>query len=644
MLKFKSKLLGREAVGVGLIIVVAAVVRIAFPGWTEFKGDEARLMALAWDMVTDGKVALRGISSSVGIPNFPASVWLYAIPVLIWDHVYAATIFTGLLNTAAVALTYLLVRRYWGPTPALVAALMFAVSPWAIIHSRKIWAQNLIPFFAVLWGYSGLQALVARKPRWLIVHLSAAVFAFQIHLAALSLMASSAVLMVVFWRSIRWRDVGWATAVTLILTAPFGLYLSREGAITLSSLAALGQSSADGGGWSWSWNPILHAVRLFTGWQSHALVGGEAFQIFSTPDAVGTAIHVFWLLLFASGLWGIWRVKSDSAADLDRRRFMIVWLIVPLATFLWFPIDVELHYLLPYYPVPFIAAALGFDLLFQRARAWGWAAMAASAGGQLYIWGALLIFLVTQATPGGFGTPLQFQLIAAEYAVQLVESGRAHEILVAGPGNDPALDGQAAVFDFHLRRVPHRFVDLDSSAVFPAHDSGVLIPTGRFPLGSTYEMLAADVRRFPLRRDEGVVTVYSLPGGTIPPMARMLESEPLLANFVALLGHSPLSARGEWQVLWRVGVPAAVDYHIFNHLHDVFGERIAQADDTAFPAAQWQENDVVLSRFVMEVPVSAQKPWTMRTGMYRYPSLENVPLLDEAANPYTDAAEFLLLP
>ena len=40
------------------------------------------------------------------------------------------------------------------------------------------------------------------------------------------------------------------------------------------------------------------------------------------------------------------------------------------------------------------------------------------------------------------------------------------------------------------------------------------------------------------------------------------------------------------------------------------------------------------------MPESIIEPLTMRTGMYQYPSLENVPLLDVAGNPYNDAAEF----
>ncbi|MEJ2752795.1 MAG: hypothetical protein P8169_09010, partial [Chloroflexota bacterium] len=86
------------------ILLLAGILRMAEPGLTEFKADEARLLSLAYEMA-EGELALRGISNSVGLPNFPASVWLYALPAAIWPHPYAATIFTGVLSTLAVALT-----------------------------------------------------------------------------------------------------------------------------------------------------------------------------------------------------------------------------------------------------------------------------------------------------------------------------------------------------------------------------------------------------------------------------------------------------------------------------------------------------------------------------------------------------------
>ena len=85
-----------------VVLLITAVLRTSFPGLTEFKADEARLTLLALEMAEGSAFHLRGISSSIGFPNFPMSVWLYTLPLLAWPHVYAATIFTGLLNTLAV--------------------------------------------------------------------------------------------------------------------------------------------------------------------------------------------------------------------------------------------------------------------------------------------------------------------------------------------------------------------------------------------------------------------------------------------------------------------------------------------------------------------------------------------------------------
>lgn len=93
-----------EGVPVAAVLLLAAVLRMGWPGMTEFKGDEARLVALALEMAQFETFPLRGISSSVGVPNFPASVWLYALPLMVWRHVMAPLLFTGLANALAARL------------------------------------------------------------------------------------------------------------------------------------------------------------------------------------------------------------------------------------------------------------------------------------------------------------------------------------------------------------------------------------------------------------------------------------------------------------------------------------------------------------------------------------------------------------
>ena len=51
---------------------------------------------------------------------------------------------------------------------------------------------------------------------------------------------------------------------------------------------------------------------------------------------------------------------------------------------------------------------------------------------------------------------------------------------------------------------------------------------------------------------------------------------------------------------------------------------------------------MVVSFFYLDWPGETAEPYLVRTGVYRYPSLENVPLMDAAGNPAGEAVEFEL--
>ena len=116
-----------------LVVALAALLRMGWPGLTEFKQDEAHLYGLSLHLAELKAFPLLGITSSVGLPNAPASVYLFALPLFAWKSPLAATLFVGALNTASVALAYLLARRYWGKQTALFGALLYAAAPSAVI-------------------------------------------------------------------------------------------------------------------------------------------------------------------------------------------------------------------------------------------------------------------------------------------------------------------------------------------------------------------------------------------------------------------------------------------------------------------------------------------------------------------------------
>jgi 4-amino-4-deoxy-L-arabinose transferase-like glycosyltransferase len=626
---------------------------------TEFKADEARLLALALDMA-EGQFALRGISSSVGFPNFPASVWIYSLPLFLWPHPFAATLFTGLLNTLAIAAAYWFVRRYWGITAALAATMMFAVSPWAVIFSRKIWAQNLLPLFVVGWAISAALALVEERPKFIWLHFLFLALAVQIHLAAVTLVPATAILLLIFRRRVHWRSLLVGLAVAALTIIPFAVYLGQvQGNIALP--AAMEEHTSV----STTFDSIHFITMISLGTFIHSLAGPTAFTDFLALIPQMSPTYWIWGLLIIAGVfwltwqaWNRWDEKPSQAGLI-----VLVWLFLPPVFFLWQITPVFLHYFIATMPAQYIAAGIAFSRIphglahlwpaagrgiNQAVRVGAWIIFIATLISQFWVLVTLMDFLGRSATPGAFGVPLAMKLEAANHARALFAATDASEILVAGPGESPRLDAVPAEWDVLLRDMPHRFVNAERSALFPSTAVVVLLDerTG-VPIATAdlYQEAATSSQKIPLRPGEGSFTLLTLEGGGRPEPDVLIDPPYLLANWVNLLGHDQLQVldgeKAFWQIHWRTGDnPDPTQYHFFNHLLDLNGERLWQVDEPAFAPWQWVAGDTVISRFLIPLPETTAPPLTMRVGMYHFPSLENVPLLDEAGNPYVDAATF----
>ena len=620
------------------LLLLAGVARMARPDLTEFKADEGRLLSLAL-ATSDGDIARHGIASSVGFPNAPLSVWLYALPLTVWPHPYAATLFTGLLNTLAVAGVYWLARRTWGVPAALAAALLLATGPWAILFSRKIWAQNLLPLFAVGWGIGAVLAFVEGRRPFVALHLLCLAVAAQIHPAAVGLAPATLLFLVVFRRRVGWGWVLAGGALGALTAVPYLAYLWgewRAGGLAVST----GQAAA-----AVSLDSLRLALAITAGHGIEPLAGAG----FALPPG---AVVARWLVV-ALVLAGIVFAAVQAARRWPRPGagagfIVLAWLLAPALFFVWHRTPVYIHYFIAGLPAACLLAGAVVGAALDRRRAWAkaavWAALLLVAGLQLAGWLGLMRTVAAQPTAGGFGVPLGSKLEAADAARHLLAASGADEVLLAGDGADPQTDDFPAEFGPLLHGLAVRAVNLNAEAVFPAGAAVVLLgdPAADGPAAARdlYTATPGEVVAVAVAGRE-TYRVQALPPAAAPPPAVALPAPALLANFVHIVGHNGLrrAAGGAvWALHWRTADnPDPADYHIFNHLLDATGARVAQADGAAFAARQWRAGDTVISRFFVPLPPDAQPPLSMRVGMYRFPSLESVPVLDAAANPAGEA-------
>jgi 4-amino-4-deoxy-L-arabinose transferase-like glycosyltransferase len=627
-----------ERLGLALILAVGGLLRMGWPGLTEFKQDEAQLYQLALNLAELKAFPLHGINSSLGLPNAPASVYLFALPLVLWHSPLAATLFVGLLNTASVALAYLLARRYWGRRTALAGALLYACAPWAVIYSRKIWAQDTLPLFVLAYIFAGLLAFVEGRRRWVAAHLFLLFVIIEIHLSGLALAPLTLLLLVVYWRGVDWRYAALGVAAGLLTLLPPLIFAATQPAVAAAGTSIVQQLLARPA--VISLDSLTLPIMLVLGTDVHSLAGPSAFRAFdaSLPNfnwllALGGLAALAGLGL---ALWRWWVGRgAPRPAGVQAAAIVAAWLLMPALYFLRHSTDVFPHYFIILFPAPFLLAGLAFDALLDRWR-WLWLVPLALAAGQVWLVLALLNFLASTATPGGFGTPLGLLMRTAQAA----RAAGQPEVLVVSEGAQPGLDLAPSVFDVLLGATPHRFVDGRTTAVFPAGPATVLLWPAQvdygWPVAALYRAWGGGDwgQIIPLRQGEGQALIAVSPGAQ-PVVPRPLAAPALLANGVVLLGSG--RAAGGWQLWWQAPGPLPGDhYQVFAHLLDAAGQRLAQVNGPTYPPDAWRAGDLVANRFALPEGGSV-----VQAGMYAYPSLQPVEVLDAADNP---AGQWLTFP
>src|SRR5581483_10248904 len=112
------------------------------------------------------------------------------------------TVCIALANVGAVLVTYALARRAFGRPAALVAAALFALSPWAVTYSRKVWAPELEPVLAACCLY-GLLFAAEDGPWWAALSVGSWLWMCQLHPMALLLAPVFLLAGPPFWRQAR---------------------------------------------------------------------------------------------------------------------------------------------------------------------------------------------------------------------------------------------------------------------------------------------------------------------------------------------------------------------------------------------------------------------------------------------------------
>lgn len=218
------------------ILLIAAFLRLYRLDTSEFDDDQAMIFRMAHDAIHYGLLPATSNIASVRIANPPAVIYLLMLPAALSSNPLWGAVLVGLLNTAAVVLTYVFTRRYYGRLAGVIAALLYATASKVIVYSRFLWQQNMIAPLVVLFMFALFWGVVERRKGWLFPALLLLGVLFQLHESTVLLIIPLMVAIVLAPGTLRWRDLALGI---LSLSILFSSYLLWEISAKFHDLSVL---------------------------------------------------------------------------------------------------------------------------------------------------------------------------------------------------------------------------------------------------------------------------------------------------------------------------------------------------------------------------------------------------------------------
>jgi 4-amino-4-deoxy-L-arabinose transferase-like glycosyltransferase len=349
----------------GVIVAVAAWLRLRQLGLMEFKADEALAVRIGRDII-HGDFRTVGLTSSAGAKNPPLFVYLATLPLLVWDDPRSATSFVAISAVVAVALLYFVLRPRFGALAALTAAALLATAPWAVLYGRKLWAQDFLPIVTVSLLWSLFVLLERSRSRWVLLVPLLFSLAVQLNFSALALVVPVVVVVLYRWRHVHWPAFVTGIVVSLVLLGPWLAHNAKHRFTDFFSLAKEGRGS----GGSTPGVGLVEAVRQNAhlvsaeGWSfvmgaSQRLFVDEAGAAWTLGRVAGIAVIVGLVAGIASCAVRVAR-RTRPRVDASRRALLLVWLVGIWLSYATSAKDhVQPHYLIASFPVSFALVGVG---------------------------------------------------------------------------------------------------------------------------------------------------------------------------------------------------------------------------------------------------------------------------------------------
>jgi len=625
---------------------MAAVPRLVALDLAPFKADEAAVLNHAAEIAVNHATFLVGPKSSTGLFTPPLPLYLLALPMGIARDAVHGTAFVALTNVLAVVLLARLLERWFDRRAALIGGLLYAVSFWSVIFSRRVWDVSLAPLFAVLFVTALADWLLGRRPRsqvWAALWLG---LLLQTHFSTWGYVLLVP-LVVLLGAPVRWRLVPLALAVAAASWLPFLLWEAQNGWPDWTTLRTLLGSAG-----AWDLNPYRD-VTVFLSAQGMGGFWAPAQPPYLEEGPLllllrNALVVLFWASLAYVALRAM--VLRSRPGPGRGHALLLGWALLPLVAFVHRSYPLIFHYLFPAAPALFAVLGVGLAALTRTPRSpqlvpLGVALyLAVHAGGQLWALGRFLRWVDSENVTETYGVPLKYSRAAAE-AAKAISLGR--QVYLVGHGDD------VHIFAFHFwGHAGIKPVDDRSALVVPRQEEPVAYivpaPLANAPVAPvsafvTDQLAPAQTITYPGRANGFALHSVAAGDGRAALLSGLQPVEAALSNGVVFRGARLITddrARELTLLLaWEVASVEGdvTNQRFFNHAVDSGGRQVAQWDGIGYPGWAWRPGDLVLSWHRLSLPgTTTPGAYWVRVGMYDSVTLRRTELRVGGERPSED--------
>lgn len=407
-----------------LILLMALFLRFFYLDLTEFKHDQARDWLRAQALAQGEAFPARGPEFTFSGARVPGGLtyYLLALPALFSSHPLSGSTFVILFNLLAIFLCYCLGRDFFNEKVGLIAASLFAVSPWAIIFSRSIWNPELIPFFTILFFYCSFSWAIKKRAGYLLGILASLGCLLQLHLSCVSFILLFFLLLFLFRPPIKRGSLMGGLLIVLLLFTPYISYeITHHFENTSGILNALG-SREDVSPFSMirfiSYPFYTNLSNLNFGY----LLGASADSFYQTmPNPL--VFSILEHLLLIGGLVLVF-IKGLRNRLNPRYTILALWFLIPLIFLGVTRVFLLPHRLLLLYPLPFILVAIALERIsHSKIRYLGYLVLVGIIISQItFIVGFYRFLDVNGGAAGNYGVTLKKKEEAIRYIIAEAKS------------------------------------------------------------------------------------------------------------------------------------------------------------------------------------------------------------------------------